>query len=73
MKTTRIAALVFVATASAAALSMAAPKPAKPTIPPAIEAPVDPAYMWDLSEIYPSAEAWTAERDRVRAEIDALD
>ena len=73
MKTTRIAALVLMATASAAALSMAAPKPVKPANQPVAEAPVDPAYMWDLSELYPSVEAWTAERDRVRAEIDRLD
>jgi oligoendopeptidase F len=29
--------------------------------------------MWDLSDLYPSAEAWTAERDRVKAAIDGFD
>jgi oligoendopeptidase F len=73
MKTTRIAALVLAVTAAGVALSVAAAKPVKPTNPPAAEAPVDPAYMWDLSELYPSPEAWTAERDRVKAEIGTLD
>ncbi|MBS0472755.1 MAG: oligoendopeptidase F family protein [Proteobacteria bacterium] len=38
----------------------------------AAPAPVDPAYMWDLSDLYPSPEAWTAERDRVKAEMDGF-
>jgi oligoendopeptidase F len=74
MKTTRIAALALLAAACSAALAMAATRPAKPaTPPPAAEAPVDPAYMWDLSDLYPSAEAWTAEHDRVKAVTGALD
>src|SRR5664279_1602623 len=26
--------------------------------------PVDPAYMWDLSDLYASPDAWTAARDK---------
>ena len=40
---------------------------------PSAEAPVDPAYMWDLSDLYPSADAWTAEHDRVKAQTEAFD
>ncbi len=72
MKTTRIAALALMLTACAAALAVAKP-PAKPVPAPAAEAPIDPAYMWDLSDLYPSAEAWTAERDRVKAAVDGFD
>lgn len=32
----------------------------------------NPAYMWDLTDLYPSADAWAAERDRVAAQADAL-
>ena len=73
MKSVRIAALALSLTACGAALALAkpAPKPAPP--PPAAEAPVDPAYMWDLSDLYPSAEAWTAERDRVKGVTAGLD
>ncbi|HEY4941723.1 MAG TPA: M3 family oligoendopeptidase [Rhizomicrobium sp.] len=45
----------------------------KPAATPTAEAPVDPAYMWDLSDLYPSDQAWTAGRDRLKAEIDTLD
>ena len=73
MKPVRIAALALTLTACAAALALAkpAPKPATPT--PAAAAPVDPAYMWDLSDLYPSADAWTAERDRVKGVTAGLD
>ncbi len=33
----------------------------------------NPAYMWDLSDLYPSAEAWTAAHDRTKATVDGLD
>ena len=33
----------------------------------------NPAYMWDLGDLYPTAEAWTAARDKTMAEIDKLD
>jgi oligoendopeptidase F len=33
----------------------------------------NPAYMWDLGDLYPSPEAWTAAYDRVKAQVDALD
>ena len=71
MKTTRIAALALLVTACAVAL--AAAKPVKPAPTPASEAPVDPAYMWDLSDLYASSDAWSAEHDRVKAETGALD
>jgi oligoendopeptidase F len=64
MKTSRIVALAFVATAGCAVLALAADKPAP--------APVDPAYMWDLSDLYPSPEAWTAEQTRLKAAIAGL-
>ena len=56
-------------TAGIAAVAIAETKPAATPM----EAPVDPAYMWDLSDFYPSAEAWTAEHDRVKAVTDTLD
>lgn len=73
MKTTRIVALALMVTASCAALALAAGKPAKPAAAPAAAAPVDPAYMWDLRDLYPSAEAWTAERDSTKTAIEKLD
>jgi oligoendopeptidase F len=33
----------------------------------------NPAYMWDLSDLYPSADAWTAEHDKIAARIEKLD
>ncbi|HSZ74054.1 MAG TPA: oligoendopeptidase F [Rhizomicrobium sp.] len=33
----------------------------------------NPAYMWDLTEIYPTPEAWTAAHDKIKAQADALD
>jgi len=33
----------------------------------------NPAYMWDLSDLYPSPEAWTAAHDKEAAEADKLD
>ncbi|HWA91718.1 MAG TPA: M3 family oligoendopeptidase [Rhizomicrobium sp.] len=33
----------------------------------------NPAYMWDLSDLYPSAQAWTAAQAKAKTEIDALD
>ncbi len=32
----------------------------------------DPAYVWDLTELYPTAEAWEAERNRLAAKIAEL-
>ncbi|HEY0106592.1 MAG TPA: M3 family oligoendopeptidase [Rhizomicrobium sp.] len=63
MKTVRIAALALFATACGALPALADP-PA---------APVDPAYMWDLSDLYPTAQAWTAEHDRVKATLQGFD
>lgn len=33
----------------------------------------NPAYSWDLSEIYSSPQAWTLERDRISTQANALD
>src|SRR5579864_4946505 len=33
----------------------------------------NPAYMWDLGDLYPSPQAWTAAHDKTMAEIDKLD
>ena len=33
----------------------------------------DQKYVWDLGDLYPSAEAWTAEHDEIKAEADKLD
>ncbi len=33
----------------------------------------DQKYVWDLSDLYPTPEAWTAEHDKIKAETDKLD
>ncbi|MBV9331364.1 MAG: oligoendopeptidase F family protein, partial [Alphaproteobacteria bacterium] len=33
----------------------------------------NPAYMWDLGDLYPSPEAWTAAHDKAATDIDKLD
>lgn len=33
----------------------------------------NPAYRWDLGELYPSPQAWTMERDTILAQASALD
>jgi oligoendopeptidase F len=63
----------FLAAASTAALLLLAgpgqaQTPAAP--PPATDAKVP---MWDLSDLYPSPEAWTAEHDKIKAEAEKLD
>jgi oligoendopeptidase F len=68
MKTTRIAAIALAVMAGGTVLAAARPADA-----PAAAAPVNPAYMWDLTELYASPEAWTAERDRVKAQIAGFD
>ncbi len=35
--------------------------------------PVDPRYVWDLSEIYQTPEAWSQAREDVLRELDAID
>ncbi|HJW42639.1 MAG TPA: M3 family oligoendopeptidase [Rhizomicrobium sp.] len=69
MKATRIIALALLAGACAGTLALAKPSatPATPT------APVDPAYMWDLGDLYASPEAWTTEHDRVKAVTEGFD
>src|SRR5690242_16769043 len=72
MKTSRIAALAL--TVCAAAIVAAVAKSPKPALAPAAAAAVvDPAYMWDLADLYPSPEAWTSERDRVKGQVQGFD
>jgi hypothetical protein len=33
----------------------------------------NPAYSWDLGDLYPSPQAWTIEHDRILAQAKALD
>jgi oligoendopeptidase F len=61
MKLSRILALAMMAAAGTAVFALGKPAPAP--------APVDPAYMWDLSDLYASPEAWTAEQTRVKGAI----
>ncbi len=39
----------------------------------AADSPDDPAYMWDLGDLYKTPEAWTAEHDKVQAEAAKLE
>jgi oligoendopeptidase F len=32
----------------------------------------NPAYVWDLIDLYPSPEAWAVERDRIKAQAESL-
>ena len=35
--------------------------------------PVDPKYTWDLTELYPTVEAWSEARDEVMADFDKIE
>ena len=37
------------------------------------EAEVDPKYTWDLTELYPTVEAWTRAREEVLAELPKIE
>jgi oligoendopeptidase F len=37
------------------------------------EATVDPQYTWDLTELYPSVEAWSQAREEVMADFEAIE
>ncbi|HTP78540.1 MAG TPA: M3 family oligoendopeptidase [Rhizomicrobium sp.] len=63
MRVLRVASAIVMLTAGAASAT------GKHDAPP----PVDPAYMWDLGDLYPSDRAWTDEHDRVKALTDSLD
>jgi oligoendopeptidase F len=39
----------------------------------AVDPTDDPAYMWDLSDLYKSPEAWTAEHDKIQEEAKGLE
>ena len=71
MKSARVAAIIVLAMACIA--TFAASKPAAINPAPTAAPAVDPRYMWDLSELYASPEAWTAERDRLKTATDALE
>jgi len=74
MKSLRIVSIgLAIAATVATVAAIAATKPAPMKSAPAAAAPVDPAYMWDLSDLYASPEAWTAEHDRVKTVTDTLD
>jgi oligoendopeptidase F len=65
MSRTRIAAIALILSAGIAVAAPAADtKPAEA---------VPAAYMWDLSELYPSPAAWTAELERVKATTGTLE
>ena len=57
--------------AGASALALAAMTPATLAQDSAPE-PVDEAYVWDLTALYPTKADWEAELERLRGEIDAL-
>ncbi len=73
MRYPRITAIILSIAAAGATLAVGATKPAHVKPAPAVEAPVDPAYMWDLSDLYASSDSWTVEHDRVKAVTDTLD
>ena len=56
-------------TFSSAAIAAAASKAADPA-----EADrSNPAYVWDLSDLYPSPEAWTAAQQKAKAQVETLE
>jgi oligoendopeptidase F len=62
---------LFLALLSAAAipvLALAADAPSSAT-----DDAKNPAYMWDLGDLYPSPEAWSAAHDKVAREVAQLD
>src|SRR5229473_1233422 len=61
------AALVLLAIAAAAALAKHEAPPQKPA------APAQTEPMWDLTDLYPSPDAWTAEHDKIKAEAAKID
>ncbi len=67
MKTAFIGALALM-TISGTGLAADAPAPAA-----AAADAANPAYMWDLSDLYPSAAAWSAEQAKMKTEVDGLD
>ncbi len=44
-----------------------------PATKPAVSDADNPAYMWDLSDLYKSPEAWTAEHDKIQEEAKKLE
>jgi oligoendopeptidase F len=57
----------------AAALMGAAPMAHAAAAAVAPAKPVDPRYVWDLTHLYKTPEAWRSEYDRVKAEVAKLD
>jgi oligoendopeptidase F len=60
--------LALLSAAAIPAFSLAADTPS-----PSSEDAKNPAYMWDLGDLYPSPEAWTAAHDKVALEVEQLD
>jgi oligoendopeptidase F len=70
---TRLVVAVALMTSVAFAPCVAAKEKAEANAaPPAGQHASDPAYMWDLGDLYPSADAWKADYDRTMTAIDAL-
>src|SRR5947207_787132 len=66
----------YLVLAGALALSVSLAAVAAPSGSKAVNKPVDVDHtepMWNLGELYPSPEAWTAARDRLKAEAEKLD
>jgi oligoendopeptidase F len=66
MRLTGIVVLLS-ATAGAAGFSMAQSSGTED------ERPVDPSYVWDLTELYPSAEAWSQAREKVLGDLEKIE
>lgn len=63
-----VVALALMTSVAAAPLVAANEKASAP----ATQHATDPAYMWDLGDLYPSVDAWKADFDRTTTAIDAL-
>src|SRR5690606_7358308 len=62
---------IVISLAAAALLCAGAlPSAAEPT---SQEGGVDPAYTWDLTELFPTREAWDAAREQVLADLQKID
>src|SRR6185437_10333519 len=71
MNATKIMALALLLGASAGVVALAKPPAKLPA--PVVVAPVDPAYMWELGDLYASPEVWTAEHDRVKSSTEGFE
>ena len=72
----RLATLLLLSAAFVAVADAATPPPKPPMTDEQKLVAIDaknPAYMWDLKDLYPSPEAWQAAHDKLAKEIDGLD